>query len=414
MARSLDVYVEQQLVGHLVQDDGGQMQFGYAPTWLERSNRFALSRSLPLREELFRQKECQGFFGGILPEEGSRKVIARILQISDKNDFAMLERIGGECAGALVFVPDGEPPPQPDHEYRVLGDAELIDILETLPKRPLLAGEKGVRLSLAGAQEKIAVRVDSAGRISLPLNYAPSTHILKPAIDTWEGIVSNEAYCMALAQAVGLNTASTSAHKIGEIEYLLIERYDRAVDDSGLIHRLHQEDLCQALGVPSNIKYQAEGGPGLKECFDILRRASSNIVADLRDLLDAVFFNVLIGNNDAHAKNFSILYGSEGTSRLAPLYDLVCTIYYPEIENRLAMKIGGQDNADLVYPKEIDAFAKEASLGAAQARRNLVALAELVRANVHEIDQPDETAQQIAGLIAGRCDGVLSRFSVST
>ena len=101
-------------------------------------------------------------------------------------------------------------------------------------------------------------------------------------------------------------------------------------------------------------------------------------------------------------------------NRISALYDLVCTIYYPEIENRLAMKIGGQDNADLVYPKEIDAFAKEASLGAAQARRNLVALAELVRANVHEIDQPDETAQQIAGLIAGRCDGVLSRFSVST
>ena len=342
MARTLDVYLEQQLVGHLVQDDGGQMLFRYAPVWLESSESFPISRSLPLREEEFTEKQCKGFFGGILPEQGNRTIIARILQISDRNDFAMLERIGGECAGALTFVPSGETPPRNDSDYRELSDAELTGTLEMLPRRPLLAGEKGVRLSLAGEKDKIAVRLDAQGRIYLPLNYAPSTHILKPAIATWEGLVSNETYCMALAQAVGLKTAPTSAHKIGEIEYLLSQRYDRAIDEHGTIHRLHQEDFCQALGVPAEIKYQAEGGPGLKDCFVLLRLASSNAVVDLRELLNAIIFNLLIGNNDAHAKNYSLLYERDGKARLAPLYDLVCTVYYREIENKLAMRVGGE------------------------------------------------------------------------
>jgi len=185
MARTLDVYLEQQLVGHLVQDHGGQMIFRYAPAWLESSGKFPISRSLPLQEEDFKQKACRGFYGGLLPEQANRTVIARILQISDRNDFAMLERIGGECAGALTFVPEGQAPPQSDSDYRPLSDSELTEILETLPRRPLLAGKKGVRLSLAGAQDKLAVRVDAEGSIYLPLNYAPSTHILKPAIATW-------------------------------------------------------------------------------------------------------------------------------------------------------------------------------------------------------------------------------------
>ncbi len=411
MARTLHVYIEQQIAGHLVQDDDGQMLFRYHPDWLKSAGGFALSHSLPLRERAFRQKECRGFFGGILPEEANRKVIARILQISEKNDFAMLERIGGECAGALTFVPEDEAPPQPGSEYRELSDAELIEILETLPKRPLLAGEKDVRLSLAGAQDKIAVKVDGKGKIFLPLNYAPSTHILKPAVATWEGLVSNEAYCMALARAAGLKAAATSAHKLGGIEYLLSERYDRAVDEDGTVHRLHQEDFCQALGIPSEIKYQSEGGPGLKDCFSLLRLASSNIVADVRDLLNAVVFNLLIGNNDAHAKNYSILYGPGGRGRLAPLYDLVCTVCYPEIENRLAMKIGGEANPELISRKNIEAFAREASLGVALVRRSVVELTELVRDKSALIEQPDETAEKLKELIAARCESVLSRLA---
>ncbi|MCH8135169.1 MAG: HipA N-terminal domain-containing protein, partial [Proteobacteria bacterium] len=167
MARNLNVYYDRELAGQLIQDDGGQMTFQYDKDWLTKPEPIPLSRSLPLREELFTQKDCRAFFGGTLPEEGNRKVIARILGISDKNDFAMLEQIGGECAGAISFLPEDEEIPENDDRYRELADDELARILRELPRRPLMAGEDGIRLSLAGAQDKIAVRVDDV-KISIP------------------------------------------------------------------------------------------------------------------------------------------------------------------------------------------------------------------------------------------------------
>jgi serine/threonine-protein kinase HipA len=203
MAKTLDVYLQEGFVGHLIQDEGGQMVFDYAESWLEKTGSCPLSQSLPLRKERFTRKECRGFFAGILPEESKREIIARNLGISARNDYAMLERIGGECAGAVTFVPTGEPVPERNYGYRKLSTEELIAILKELPTRPLLAGENGVRLSLAGAQDKIAVRIEG-DTISLPLGGAPSTHILKPAIERFEGVVFNEALSMKLAATVGL------------------------------------------------------------------------------------------------------------------------------------------------------------------------------------------------------------------
>ncbi|MCH8957840.1 MAG: HipA N-terminal domain-containing protein [Proteobacteria bacterium] len=125
MARTLNVYLDRDLVGHLIQDDGGQMLFEYAESWRDDPDTIALSRSLPKREESFRQKECRGFFGGILPEEGNRRTIAKILGISAKNDFAMLEQIGGECAGAISFLPEDEEISENDDCYSELADDEL-------------------------------------------------------------------------------------------------------------------------------------------------------------------------------------------------------------------------------------------------------------------------------------------------
>src|ERR1035438_2040496 len=158
MPRTLDVYLQNELAGHLVQDDGGEIIFQYVESWLGRSGATPLSQSLPLRKERFRRKECRGFFGGILPEESKREIIARNLGISARNDYALLERIGGECAGAVTFIPAGEKLPEQHYGYRTLSPAELAATLRELPKRPLLAGDAGIRLSLAGAQDKVAVR----------------------------------------------------------------------------------------------------------------------------------------------------------------------------------------------------------------------------------------------------------------
>lgn len=409
MARRLDVYLYRELVGRLIQDDGGQMLFEYAASWLGNPGAMPLSRSLPLREETFSQKECRGFFGGILPEGHNRKVIARILGISDKNDFAMLEQIGGECAGAVTFLPEGTDPDDDDDRYRELSDAELAQILRKLPRRPLMAGEDGIRLSLAGAQDKIAVRIDD-GKISIPRGGAPSTHIIKPATTIYEDVAFNEAFCMALAAATGLQAANTAIGRIEDIDYLLIERYDRPRREHGRIQRLHQEDFCQALGIPSETKYQSEGGPSLKNCFELLRSASSAPVIDLRSLLDAVIFNLITGNHDAHAKNFSLLYLPDRSTRLAPLYDLVCTVVYPELTDKMAMKLGGEAGSDLIFPKQLEKFAREAGMAAPLTLARIPAMAHEILETISRVETPNHMSRKVAALTAQRCEKFLTRF----
>jgi serine/threonine-protein kinase HipA len=411
MARTLDVYIGDDITGQLVQDDGGQMSFTYAEGWRNKPGAVPLSQSLPLRAEPFKGKECRGFFGGILPEEAKREIIARNLGISARNDYAMLERIGGECAGAVTFVPAGGALPEKNYDYRKLSDNELAGILRELPKRPLLAGDKGVRLSLAGAQDKVAVRIEG-GEISLPLGGAPSTHILKPAVERFDGVVFNEALCMKLAAASGLPAAGVETRTVDGIDFLVVERYDRhhgkSADDNPTLERLHQEDFCQALGFVSEMKYQMEGGPSLKQCFALLRDVSSTPVIDLARLLDAVIFNYLAGNNDAHGKNYSLLYkplekGGRETM-LSPLYDIVSTVYYPDLSRDMAMKIGKEYSSENVTAKDFEQLAEEAGLGKALVRRRVPELADTVIASLAKVQIANATAEKVAALIRERCE----------
>lgn len=412
MPRKLDVYLRRELAGQLIQDEHGQMSFVYEESWLKNPNASPLSHSLPLRKERFSRNECRGFFAGILPEQAQREIIAKNLGISARNDFAMLKQIGGECAGAVVFIPAGESLPERNYGYRQLTDAQLAEILKQLPRRPLLAGEDGIRLSLAGAQDKIAVHI-SHGQISLPLGGAPSTHILKPAIERFEGIVFNEAFCMKLARAVGLHAAKAELGKVENIDYLLVERYDRtrlkdSPDRPERLEREHQEDFCQAFGIVPENKYQNEGGPSLKQCFALLRELSSAPVIDLQRFLDAVIFNFLIGNHDAHGKNFSLLYGRE--TQLAPIYDVLSTAYYPELSKKMAMKIGGEYVSDKVLPKDFEQLAEEAGLAKPMVKQRVRELAETVLSKAPEMVAENRTAKPAAELVQSRCTTALQRF----
>lgn len=417
MARTLDVYLHTDLVGHLTQDDDGDMSFQYAESWLQRPAAFPLSHSLPLRKERFRRKECRGFFAGILPEESKREMVARNLGISARNDYAMLERIGGECAGAVTFLPQGEPMPDRHYGYRKLSDEELAAILKELPRRPLLAGEEGIRLSLAGAQDKLAVRLEG-GAICLPLGGAPSTHILKPNVERFAGVVFNEAFCMQLAAAAGLPAAAVETREVDGISYLLVERYDRhhrlVPDEAPVVERLHQEDFCQALGIVSEQKYQKEGGPSLKQCFALLREVSSAPVIDLARLLDDVVFNYIVGNNDAHAKNFSLLYRPAGTGeleiRLAPLYDVVSTVYYPELSRDMAMRIGEQYSSENVSLRDFERLADDAKLGKPLVRARLTEMTERVRDVLSKVPVTNPVAEKVADLIRRRSEMALGKF----
>ena len=412
MRRTLDVYLHRDLVGQLVQDEHGEIAFHYTEHWLNNPSARPLSHSLPLRKEPFARKECRPFFAGVLPEAGQREIIAKNLGISARNDFAMLEQIGGECAGAVTFIPVGGSLPGHDYRYRQLNGPELADILKVLPKRPLLAGDKDVRLSLAGAQDKIAVHV-AGDQISIPLGGAPSTHILKPAIERFAGIVFNEYLCLKLARTIGLHAANAAIGRVETIDYLLIERYDRAVLPTPpgapeQMERLHQEDFCQALGIVSENKYQNEGGPSLKQCFALVRELSGTPVIDLQRLLDAVIFNFLVGNHDAHGKNFSLLH--HGATRLAPLYDVLSTACYPELTRKMAMKIGGEYVSDKITPKQFEQLADEAGLAKPMVKRRVPELAGAILSKLPALAMENPNTTAVARLIQDHCTLALIKF----
>jgi serine/threonine-protein kinase HipA len=375
MARFLHVWLSGNCVGELQQDDDGQLRFRYLEEWLSHVEAAPLSVSLPLQKEAFPQKQARPFFAGLLPEETNRDLIAKMFGVSKNNDFALLDRIGGECAGAVSLLPVGATPAvSKPPSYHFFDEEALSKMFSELPKRPLMVGETGLRLSLAGAQSKIAVaRLGDA--YALPIDNAPSTHILKPSSPHFAGLVENEYFCMKLAAAVGLTVAEVRVGQAGSTSYLEGDRYDRRLHPDGGVDRLHQEDFCQALGIAPEFKYQVEGGPGFKRCFELVRAVSSAPALDLLLLFDAAVFNFLIGNGDAHGKNFSLLYGGSGV-RLAPLYDLVCTQAYPELSRAMAMKIGGEREPERIRASNWSKFAEEAGLGVAAALRRLRAFAE--------------------------------------
>ena len=341
----LDVYLHGQPAGRLYSDNA-TLSFAYNPEYLDGRNASKLSASLPLTDTVFDHQVTSAFFSGLLPDEDVRARLATYLGISEKNTFALLKEIGGECAGAVSVYPQGTSPEAADKPtYRVLEDNEAAEILTSLDKRPLLAGEEDVRISGAGAQDKLMICfVD--GKVAIPTSNTPSTHIIKPAIKWAEDSVHNEFFCMKLAEAVGLRVPKAEIFWLKGEPYYLVERYDRKRGENGLIKRLHQEDFCQAMRISPEIKYENEGGPTLEQCFALLDgRIASGCMSGRNklSLFHGVIFNFLIGNGDAHGKNFSILYEDGAMESLSPFYDLMCTVVYSNTyKAKMAMKLGGK------------------------------------------------------------------------
>lgn len=413
---SLDVWLSDRRAGRLYQR-GGRLVFVYAADWLVLDDVAALSASLPLRAEPYNDGAARAYFAGLLPEREPRQQAARALGVSPRNDFALLGGLGGECAGAVTFTPPGDAPVLRAiaADYWPLDDLQLAAILKTLPERPLLAGERDLRLCLAGARAKLPVWV-KAGRTSLPLHGVASSHIVKPAMRAVAGSVYNEAFCLALARAIGLSVVASDIATADNELYLSIARYDREPRPQGGLARLHQEDFCQALAIAPELKYENDGGPSLADCFGLLRKAVARPVLDLPRLLDAVIFNALVGNNDAHGKSFSLVYAGGG-GRLAPIYDVMCTAIDPDRRSRMAMAIGGDDDFDQLTPRHWRRFAKEAGLSAPQTRRRLLDMAArlpmaaaALRGDFAAYREGLPIVDRIIALIAQRCAATLSRF----
>lgn len=385
----LVIWSDQRIAGELSIDRGGAMHFTYAPDWLADSAAAPLSHALPKQVEPFGDTLCKAVFGGLLPEEGQRTAVARALGVSPDNPFRLLAALGGDVAGALAFLPEGEAPPdapqgEPAHP---LDGAELAALIGRLPRVPMLAGEGGARLSLAGAQGKLPV-VLTDGAIAVPRIGEPSTHLIKPEPDRFPGLAANEAFCLALARTVGLDAAMAAWREVAGKPYLLVTRYDRLGRDDHSI-RLHQEDFAQATGVPSNRKYPSEGGPTFRDCFALVRQATTRPAREVLKLADAAIFNLIIGNADAHAKNYSLLRRDNGEVVLAPLYDLVATHMWPELSAKLAMRFGRAATLEEVDAESFERFAADAGLGLPFLRRRVTALAARVQGAITDsIDVP--------------------------
>jgi serine/threonine-protein kinase HipA len=350
MAHLLDVWFGETKAGALAQDEAGALSFAYDPGYLTGPDPRAISFSMPLQEAPYTHRVVRPFFSGLLPDEGARQRLAGALGISAGNAFGLLEVIGGECAGALSLYPAGEAPPSSDDDgIEILSQPRLEEILGKLRERPLLGGEEGVRLSLAGAQDKIAVCVEGDA-IGLAKGGRPTTHILKPFIQALDGTVENELFCLRLAARLKLPVPAVEMRYGGTIPFLLVERYDRAAHKDGTITRLHQEDFCQALSVPPELKYEEEGGPGTERSLDLIDRATARPAADRLAFIRALIFHYLVGNADAHGKNYALLYRGK-VSDLAPLYDVVCTAAYPRLAKKQAMAIGGRAVPDTIQLK---------------------------------------------------------------
>ena len=356
----MQVFFNHSLVARLWLEQDRTYVLQYDPSWLATPSAIPLSVSLPLRPEAFRGDVVRFFFANLLPEGELRDRVARQLGISSQNIFALLRELGGDCAGALSVHPlDANPSPD-QGAYKPLLPAELAEIVIALPRRPLLAGTEGIRLSLAGAQDKLPVRCDK-DLIFLPLDGAPSTHILKPPIARFESTVINEAFCMDLARNAGLPTPPCRIIQVENTPLLLVTRYDRRQYNKRIV-RLHQEDFCQAMGVSPEVKYQSEGGPGLRECTDLLRKHSASPAKDVRLLARWCFANVLLGNADGHAKNLSLLYDQGKAPGLAPFYDLISTQAYSELSPKLAMKIGGENRPEWIMKRHWERLAQDLGL----------------------------------------------------
>jgi serine/threonine-protein kinase HipA len=339
---TLVVWVAGRRVVELIRKDNGNLQFRYDAGYAGPP----ISQALPVQDDAHPHQVVRAVFGGLLPEGDVRGALARNLGLSEGNDYGLLAEVGGDVAGAITLLPAGEQPPAvPASE--ALDDERLAQLLTELPQRPLAADpEQGIRLSLAGAQPKVPVIIGDDGTMALPTNSAtPTTHILKPEPSRFPGLVDNEAFCMALARACEIPSALVrKATSAAGMPYLVVERYDRDLTTDP-IRRLHQEDFCQALGVPADRKYQQEGGPTIAQCVQLLRRCTPVPAQELPRFLRAVAFSWIVGNCDAHAKNYSLLY-DQGAPTLAPAYDVVSTVAYPELTTRLAMSIGGARNVD--------------------------------------------------------------------
>ena len=326
----LNVFLNGRLVGVLRRESTGAIDFRYDPDWLSWDNAFAVSLSLPLREDRYIGAPVINVFDNLLPDSDAiRKRVAERVGADGTDAYSLLTALGHDCVGALQFLPDGiDPGPTGGTDGQPVDDKAIADLINNLGTAPMGMGEDDdFRISIAGAQEKTAL-LRKDGQWFKPSGTTATTHILKPQIGQLpNGVdlsnsVENEYLCLKLLEAFGVPVATVEIADLGERRTLIVERFDRRWTKDGRLIRLPQEDCCQALSVPPTRKYQSDGGPGLREILELLR-GSDTPDEDIATFMRANIIFWLLGATDGHAKNFSIFLTPGGRYRMTPLYDVL-------------------------------------------------------------------------------------------
>lgn len=348
----LTLYQGARLVGWLFNTH--PLCFEYAPAWREQPDAVSLSPSLPLSQPVHEGDSVLTYFENLLPEGNLRHQLE--LRHHTTTVFGLLNAIGGDTASGFTLLSSDESPALP--HYRSTNWAMVTEHLQRRTPSSLFSQQDDEpRISLAGAQNKLLLMVMPDRSPAIPEGSAPSSHILKPDIQGLKGVWAtalNETFCMQLAAALGLGAAEASYQP--DTRACLVRRYDRITDAQGNLQRLHQLDFCQLAGTPSTIKYESDGGPGLIRCRELLQEQGAP-AKDMQRLIGWLFFNLLIGNNDSHAKNLAILYTADGP-RLAPFYDLMSTTLYSGLSSRFAMSISGEDRPGHIERSHLEALAR--------------------------------------------------------
>ncbi len=407
--RTLGVWLDGDLIANLEQRHWNELRLRYSPQALERwpLNSPVISCSLPLSAG---PQDARAFCSGLLPEGQALQALAARAGIAAHHTFDLLARYGRDVAGALVVGDALREPSAADVEtYSTASLEQAVDELDEFP----LGAHDDSELSLAGLQDKLLLVELPGGGWGRPLHGRPSTHILKVDDRRRPGLVAAEAAALSLAERVGLSSIDPQLESIAGTDCLIVRRFDRVLAEDGSVGRIHQEDLCQAMGVnhvgpTGKGKYEFAGGPGFRDAARLLDTYASDSPAELDRLVATVAFTVAIGNADAHAKNVAFLHSSGQAIRLAPLYDTVPTVLWPRLRARLAMSVNGRDAAPTVTLDDVVAEAGAWPHERGRARRVAVETLEALIVAVEDEVVPSESpvgrfvVQRSKELLVGR------------
>lgn len=384
------IFFENRDVAELQARDAGAT-LTYRDDWLGLRGSFPVSTRMPLRPEPYGPADVLPWVANLLPESRQLEMVARATGASQADPLALLASIGRDTSGAISFSERG----QTRMTTRPVPEAsDLERIIEELPRKPFLVGEDGVSMSLAGVQSKLGVHLEADGSIAIPIDGAPSTWILKPDSSTLPGGVYNEALCLRLAALVGLDAPEVRIGRAGARLYLLVKRYDRRPQGDSW-RRLHQEDMCQALGRLPSAKYErnetGQPGPTVRDIVGVMRAIDP--LRGVLSIFDHVIFNAITCNTDAHAKNYSIMINAQG-ARLAPIYDVMCAKLWPDITKKQAMSLATKWDGDYFKGRHWQREAALSGLNPTAILRRVEALCKAV------LDQLRQAVEEVVAMDA--------------